>query len=345
MEKIIREILALIAVVLLAPNIVLAQFVKITPLGSHAGELCQNDRALLFEDPTGVRILYDVGATVAGGTDPRLGEVHVVLLSHAHGDPIGEQKAAGLDAGSCANPQTVSAAPNSNTAEIAAAKNSALVVSVDMGAFLGKKIQNIKGVQTVPCPTAGLARETVLPRTSPCLAVYQLGGKRIVKMTGQATGVQIALVPANHSNSAPRSLLTDPEKTNLAADNLTAYVGQASGYVLSFTNGLRVYLSGDTAMMGDMKTIIAGYYKVNLAVLNVAGAMESEEAAFAVNELIQPNAVIPSHASEAATSSGKVRPESKIKQFIDLVKGRPVHVPLSGRTMQFDGNAKCTAGC
>ena len=144
MRKIIREILALIAVVLLAPNVVLAQFVKITPLGSHAGELCQNDRALLFEDPTGVRILYDVASTVAGATDPRLGDVHVVLLSHAHEDHIGDQKAAGLNAGTCARPQVVSAAPNSNTAEIAAAKNSAVVVSNDMRAFLGKKIENIK---------------------------------------------------------------------------------------------------------------------------------------------------------------------------------------------------------
>src|SRR5262245_60407243 len=70
-----------------------AQTVKVTPLGSHTGELCQNDRALLFEDPTGVRILYDVGTAVAGAGDPRLGEVHVVLLSHAHGDHIGDQKA------------------------------------------------------------------------------------------------------------------------------------------------------------------------------------------------------------------------------------------------------------
>ena len=31
--------------------------VRITPLGSHAGELCSRDRATLFEDPTGVRIL------------------------------------------------------------------------------------------------------------------------------------------------------------------------------------------------------------------------------------------------------------------------------------------------
>ena len=52
---------------------VFAQNVKITPLGSHAGELCARDRATIFEDPTGVRILYDAGHSVTGGDDPRLG--------------------------------------------------------------------------------------------------------------------------------------------------------------------------------------------------------------------------------------------------------------------------------
>ena len=42
--------------------------------------------------------------------------------------------------------------------------------------------------------------------------------------------------------------------------------------------------------------------------------------AFAVNELIQPNAVILSHANEAATSGGKVNPGTRSMQFIDLVK-------------------------
>ena len=56
--------------------------------------------------------------SVAGATDPRLGNVHVILLSHAHGDHIGDVKLAKLDAGTCAKPETVSAAPNSNTAEI-----------------------------------------------------------------------------------------------------------------------------------------------------------------------------------------------------------------------------------
>src|SRR6266436_1949281 len=131
---------ALLAVLVLGLAIPLssasAQAVKITPLGSHAGELCFSDRALLFEDPTGVRILYDAGRTVAGGTDPRLGEVHVVLLTHAHGDHIGDTKAAAPDAGACDQPATVSAAPNSDPAEIAAAKNSGVIVSNGMGAFL-----------------------------------------------------------------------------------------------------------------------------------------------------------------------------------------------------------------
>src|SRR5262245_65091667 len=57
-----------------------AQNVKITPLGTHPGELCDRDRATIFEDPTGVRILYDAGQSVMGGEDPRLGTIHVVLL-------------------------------------------------------------------------------------------------------------------------------------------------------------------------------------------------------------------------------------------------------------------------
>jgi len=58
--------------------------VKVTPLGSRTGDFCAQDRALLFEDPTGVRILYDPGNTVRGGEDSRLGAVDAILISHAH---------------------------------------------------------------------------------------------------------------------------------------------------------------------------------------------------------------------------------------------------------------------
>src|SRR5687767_15532674 len=76
--------------------------VKITPLGSHEGEFCRSDRALIFEDPDGTRILYDAGRTVRGPEDERLGEVDAVLLSHVHGDQLGDAIASGPDAGTCA---------------------------------------------------------------------------------------------------------------------------------------------------------------------------------------------------------------------------------------------------
>jgi L-ascorbate metabolism protein UlaG (beta-lactamase superfamily) len=313
-----------------------AQTVKITPLGSHTGEFCDRDRATIFEDPTGVRILYDAGQSVTGAGDPRIGDAHVVLLSHAHGDHIGDRKMAALNAGTCAKPETVSAAPHSTTAEIAAAKNSALVMVSDMGAFRGK-------------PTGACAQTdgaTVVPLAAPCLNTMHLGGKRSFKMAGAARAVEITIVYASHANHVPRSLLTDPEKKNLEADDLSLPLGPPAGFVVNFTNGLKVYLSGDTGLHTEMKTIVHDFHKVNLAVLNLGlNALAPNAAAYAVNELVQPAAVIASHANEAVTSGGKLRPESNTKQFIDQVRGRPVYLSLSGRTMEFDGGANCVTGC
>ena len=338
----LKIIVTTMFILVLSPAQIHAQFVKITPLGSHDSEFCQNDRAMLFEDPTGVRILYDAGQTVAGATDPRLGDVHVILLSHVHNDHIGGTKLAGVNAGTCNKPQTVSAAPNSNTAEIAAAKNSAIMTSRPMTNFLSKKIQSIRIAATSECPAIGAPRVTTVPTSSACLAGRRSGATWIFKFSSATNGVAITPVRADHDNSVGRNLLTGSEKANLDNDGLTAYVGDAIGYVLAFTNGLTVYLSGDTALMSEMNTIINGFYKAKLAVMNMS---TPDKAAFAVNELIQPNAVIPSHSNEAATAGGQVKPSTRTRQFIDLVKGRPVHVPLSGKTMQFDGNAKCTAGC
>ena len=40
------------------------------------------------------------------------------------------------------------------------------------------------------------------------------------------------------------------------------------------------------------------------------------------------------------------RPNTRTKRFIDQVKGRPVYLPISERTLEFDGNGTCVAsGC
>lgn len=101
-----------------------------------------------------------------------------------------------------------------------------------------------------------------------------------------------------------------------------------------------------TGLHSEMRTVVHDFHKANLAVLNLGqNAMPPEAAAYAVNELIQPVTVIASHPNEAVTAGGKLRPNTRAKKFIDQVKGRPVHLSISGRTMEFDGNAKCVAGC
>ena len=101
---------------------VLAQTVKVTPLGGIDGEFCPQDRALVFEDPNGTRILYDPGRTVAGASDPRLGKIDIILVSHMHGDHVGNAHNKEPNSGSCDKPDTsVSAMPNSSAVNIAPA--------------------------------------------------------------------------------------------------------------------------------------------------------------------------------------------------------------------------------
>ena len=131
MENRDSAIAALFAVATLAAAAMpaAAANVKITPLGSHDGEFCRFDRALVLEDPDGTRILYDAGRTVAGPNDPRLGKIDAVILSHVHGDHLGDRHIAAVNDGSCAKPAFPTlAVPNSNSVNIVMAKNARFLV-------------------------------------------------------------------------------------------------------------------------------------------------------------------------------------------------------------------------
>ena len=311
-----------------------AQNVKITPVGSHPGELCANDRATIFEDPSGVRILYDAGHTVTGGDDPRLGDIHVVLLSHAHGDHIGDQKLKAVGAGDCANSERVPAGPNSTTAEVAAAKNAAIVMTNDMGTFIARKVQNIRGKPVGVCPQVDGA--TTVPVAAPCRSNTHLGGVFVAKAPNAAQGVEITIVYASHANNVPLSLLSEAHRAHLAPDDTSIILGPPTGYVIKFTNGLIAYLSGDTGIHTEMKTVVNEYHKANLAVLNLGastGAFNS--GAHAMNDLVRPASVILTHTNEAATEGGKLRPNSRTAALIKQLKA-PAYLAISGR-MEFDG--------
>lgn len=322
-----------------------AQNVKITPIGSHPGELCANDRALVFEDPTGVRLLYDPAHNVTGGDDPRLGTIHAVLLSHMHGDHVGDLKLQAPGAGTCANSGR-EPAPHSTTAEVVAAKKAAMVMTRAIGGFVGNKVLAIQGggkpIGFCPQNAQGI---TNVPVEQICASQTDLGGVFIAKAPDAPKGVEITIVYASHVNNAPPALLSKAQRDLLAADAAVLEYGPATGFVVKFTNGLTAYLSGDTGIHNDMKTVVNEYHKANLAVLNLgvnAGAYLS--GAQAMNELVKPASVIVTHANEAVTEGGKMRPITRTAALIKHIKA-PVHLAISERTMEFDGKGRCMSGC
>ena len=132
----------------------------------------------------------------------------------------------------------------------------------------------------------------------------------------------------------------------MQAAGITGYAGPPTGYVLTFTNGLSVYLSGDTGITAEQDQVVRGHYGAKLVVMNIGDVFTTgpAEAAYVINSLVKPNSVIASHANEEATKGGKVRSGTRTEKFMKM-SNVPVHVPLSGNTMEFDGNGKCVSGC
>ncbi len=299
-----------------------ASDVKVTPLGSHDGEFCSRDRALIFEDPNGTRILYDAGRTVAGPDDPRLGDIDVILVSHMHGDHVGDSRIAEPNAGTCAAPKTsVSTLPQSNTVDIAVKKKAKILTGSEMPAFFAAKLR---------------------------AAGADPGNSMLVRFGAEQEigGVAFTTVPAVHSNGVSPGFLSGPLADYLQAAGVGASVGPPTGYVLTFSNGLVVYLSGDTGITAEQELVVKDHYGAELVVMNIGDTYTTgpKEAAYVINDLIQPKAVIASHANEPATEGGAVKQGTRTAQFRELVNV-PTHVPLSGRTMAFNGGGECTEGC
>ena len=91
--------------------------------------------------------------------------------------------------------------------------------------------------------------------------------------------LEIAMVPAVHSSSAPDG----------------TYLGPATGFVVRFENGVAAYFAGDTALFSDMR-LIRDRHAPDLAFLPIGDrfTMGPEDAAIAA-EWLGVKAVVPIH--------------------------------------------------
>ena len=119
-----------------------------------------------------------------------------------------------------------------------------------------------------------------------CLWLEKKGVKQIAPMnkggTQSVAGVKITMVHAVHS-------------CGIQDGDQIIYGGEACGYVLEFSNGVKLYHAGDTNVFTDM-SIIRDLYAPEICMLPIGDrfTMSPREAAYAC-KLLQPKYVIPMH--------------------------------------------------
>lgn len=119
-----------------------------------------------------------------------------------------------------------------------------------------------------------------------CLWLQGKGVKRISPMnkggTQTVAGVKVTMVHAVHS-------------CGIQDGDQIIYGGEACGYVLEFSNGVKIYHAGDTNVFSDM-AIIRDLYAPKIVMLPIGDhfTMSPREAAYAC-KLLKPETVIPMH--------------------------------------------------
>lgn len=226
---------------------------------------------LLIETPGGKRILVDPWTTGNPACPEeyrnvdRLGKLDLILLTHIHGDHVGDAEA------------VIGANPEADVVAIFEACN-----------WIGGK-------------------------GAKYLHPMNIGG------TQKVAGIDITMTFAIHSSSFTE------------ADGSVVYGGDPVGYVLKLENGFTIYISGDTAVFGDM-ALIRDLYRPELAILPIGDhfTMGPREAALAL-KLLGVKHVLPVHYATFAVLTGT--PEALADRTSDM-PGLTIHSIAPGGTLR-----------
>ncbi len=147
-----------------------------------------------------------------------------------------------------------------------------------------------------------------------CVWMEKKGAKQTSPMNKGGTqtvgDIKVTMVHADHS-------------CGIQDGDQIIYGGEACGYVIEFSNGLKIYHAGDTNVFGDMQ-IIRELYAPEIAMLPIGDhfTMSPREAAYACN-LLKPKTVIPMHFGTFPLLTGKPSDLRKLVKGVEVVEMKP----------------------
>jgi len=147
-----------------------------------------------------------------------------------------------------------------------------------------------------------------------CVWLQSKGVKQVAGMNKGGTfttgDLKITMVHAQHSSG-----IQDGEQM--------IYGGEACGFVMEFSAGLRIYHAGDTSVFGDMQ-IIRDLYQPDIAMMPIGDyyTMSPREAAYACG-LLKPKTVIPMHFGTFPVLTGTVAEFRKLVSAVEVFEMKP----------------------
>ncbi len=140
------------------------------------------------------------------------------------------------------------------------------------------------------------------------------GAKQVAEMNKGGTqtvgDIQVTMVHADHS-------------CGIQDGDELIYGGEACGYVIRFSNGVKIYHAGDTNVFGDM-AIIRDLYAPQIAMLPMGDhyTMGPREAAYACT-LLKPQFVIPMHFGTFPVLTGRPAELQKLAPQVQVFEMKP----------------------
>jgi len=147
-----------------------------------------------------------------------------------------------------------------------------------------------------------------------CGWLEKKGAKKLSGMNKGGTqtveDIRVTMVHADHS-------------CGIQDGDQIVYGGEACGYVIEFSNGVKIYHAGDTNVFGDLQ-IIRELYAPEIAMLPIGDhyTMGPREAAYAC-KLLKPGTVIPMHFGTFPVLTGRPSDLRKLVSDVEIEELQP----------------------